>query len=443
MHSTMKFLFLLGLPVCLACSSAREEQASQVPALPKAWYTLPENGGVDAGEPNADVAESAQTAFRAHVRALDASESADTAAIHPTPWHLDGMIVDFSVSTGGVFGVLLGGGTATVKTTWNKIKPGSRLTPVLQTKSPVMKIAAATTTQDLEQQLEPVIRAAVSSGTVRDETTLRKNLRLQGDHFITLCHAMDTVKTKATWYVDSLQLQLTFNALGKVMPTIGVGGALTVYLDWQKPESAAQVSQTPTALSRNLNQFVQTIAEEIPLALGEGKDLAAKGWELSQFQVGMAVTGAGDIGIIAIGGSMNAKLIFAKDGTSTPASVAPAVASGPYVNLLSSAPKSDHLAYAAKVGVAFDRTTLADGSGDPSPEGIVYHIPRDKFKSGLQKAIQMGSYFAGLAKREDTANWKLAIFESEFDLSIGGGSALANVTVMGEIVLDFTPIQKG
>ncbi len=438
MKPTRSLFLASGIVAILAaCSPSQNgESASSITPLPKSWYTVPEKGAGENAKPAPEAAESVQSVFRVQQEALNQARSRSMSFQSTSPWHLDGLMADFSISQGGLFGILLGPGTPSVRSIWRINQP--QAVPSHQkklAKSRSVSVSAHSKPSDVVRQMEPMIRAAVATGAVQNETNLRRNLRLQAASFIRLCRAMDRVHVNGPWHVDAFQLFLTFDAYGQVTPTVGVGGTVNVSFDWQRAsDDSPDVAVTP--LAHNLDQFTQLIEEELQIVSQESHDLPGLGFELSEFEVGMGLTAGGDIGMIGISGGISARLIFLKDDPPAPDPSVPFYEIGVRsVNLIKTSSDKATFDYASRKGIAYKRAKLASAQ-----DAVVYEIPREQFREGLRQAIGMGSFFVNLAKRATMPNWSLGDIRTEFDLSIGGSFALATFDVSGQITMDFSPV---
>jgi hypothetical protein len=451
-----------------ALSNSCSARPSSLPvlesALPASWYVKPEDRGTLATqtdfEPSAKADRSVHAAFLASKGALDQLEEpmlSQTDALGLVPWHLDGMIADFAVSVNGVFGVLLGSGLASIKGTWQR--PGAARAPVgpAPVKGSALHVSSTMSEADLAQQLEPAIQSAIATHAVQNEGALRKNIETKAKSFLAVCRALEQIHALPGWHVDGFQLQLTFNGQGHITPILGVGGAFNLYLDWEKkepdsaasPSSAQSAGETPAPkadpiLTEQLTSFSEIVAEEIPQAAAETAELQKSGLVLDQFQMGIAITAVGHVGLSQVQGVSTGKLIFKQNVASgapqsahSPAAnpVAPGGKGAHFVNVIANEPTNAQLHFADQMGISFEKiaTTVATES---SLNDTVFRVERVKFHEGLKKAIRMATYFAAHALKVDSARWQITQLESEFDASIGGDVKLAVVSGTGQIVID-------
>lgn len=454
---------LINLPVILAVmvlvASCSPRGATQ-PVLPDSWYQLPEqNAGAPAttGQPAPDFDSRVIATFQAHTEALDRlAEPAPFAAgdggglKNWTPWHLDGMIANFTINIGGLFGVLMGDGTATVKGIWKQKRPEKPA--VLKLKKPAtVKFNGKMTEKDVPGMMEPLVRAAVATKSVADKDRLRRNLNRKGRQFLTLARALSRVKNRRAWKVEGFELQLSFDAYGQISPSVGVGGTFTVYLEWEREDGGEPGGLTEEGLTgvddspiyRNLNAFTDLMASLIPEFRAESAAVRRYGFEFSEFQVGVSVTAGGDIGIAALAGSVSGKLKFKKAGAGDRDFVEPQDAPEPpesvVLKIIGPAADAERMAFAAANNIRVSRAGRLWGTDE---EAMVYEVTRGRFREGMKNAMTMAGYFAGKARSADTARWAIDHLEAEFSASITGDLKVVTVSVQGQVTLGFDRLEN-
>jgi hypothetical protein len=386
----------IGLVMSLALATfSCSRQASTPGALPRSWYSNHAQGDEN---PTAETDEAIRNVFKANTSALQDV----TLPLPQTSWHLDGMLAEFGVSVNGIFGALLANGTTTVRGTWQLV--GS---PILQkqTPTPTARINANTSAQDLARELDPAISAAIASGAVRDEATLRSNVAKQSETFRLLCQAMDSIPIGPGWQVNGLQVQLTFDGSGNIVP-VGIGAALNIYLDWQESGTAAPSSTATSAIGNDLADLIHLVASALPRALADSTELKSSGFVFNQFQLGLALNAQGQIGIAQAQAAIAAKVLFTP--SSSPATSTTSVELPSFVHSI-------------------------------GPDGAVSSIETARFTSGMKRAIKMASYFAARAKEANTSLWKINQLETEFDATLGGDIQLTTIQGTGALLLDFGP----
>jgi hypothetical protein len=239
--------------------------------------------------------------------------------------------------------------------------------------------------------------------------------------------------------VSGFQFQLTFNAQGQVTPTVGVGGALNIYFDWQKSANGTPPTPSPATLSSplylSLANFVTSMSSLIPELQAEAPAAFNRtGLVFDQYQVGIAVIDGVTVGLAQGGSTIQGKLIFGPNTASASPSTSlisegTGLAAPSFINLINTAPRPEHLQMAAKLGVVAE---LSGVGGE-----VVYQVPRQKFKDGLKRALNIGAYFAKAAEDIGGADYQVQTIEPEFDASLTGQIGLVTVGSQGQLVLDF------
>jgi hypothetical protein len=350
-----------------------------------------------------------------------------------TPWHLDAVRTDFSISTSGIFGFLLLNGTTTVRGTWQKVKtPAASPVVAKAKKAKVGAVHFTTTTQssDINGMLDPVVSVAVATKSVSNPQALRSQLQAKAQQFYTLTQALASAQPANGWQVTGAELELTVDASGNVTPVVGVGGEIDIYFDWNL-SGAPTTPVVSSPLIDGLNQIVHVMSQGVTDAIDINKDLKASGFALSDYYVGVELTGSEDIGIVTAGEAATAKLYFTQ--VTPPVATASAVSDSISTGVDS---KMIKLIGPAKSSGLLARTLSSAGLISKSQ---VASVSQSTLRHGLKHALGMGAFFVRHAVAAHSSHWKLNILETEFDLSLGGSLTNASVTGTGIVVMDFTP----
>jgi len=215
-RKNLVLLLALCLSACAKKSSspgASGSAAANPQAMPAGWVA-PEKGTPAAAdpavltEPSSEASQSIRVALKANTDALTMIHAPAAAGLTSdaifekdlpkgrVPWHLDGMIADFAFTTDGLFGALLGEGEAALKVTWTNHKKDEDIAaskaPVKTSvkKATTVTVSSRTTPAELNRQLEPTVRAALASGTVKNESALRSNLAKQALTFLNISRVL-------------------------------------------------------------------------------------------------------------------------------------------------------------------------------------------------------------------------------------------------------------
>jgi hypothetical protein len=434
----MKYLLLTALSFALLAGCSRghgdgltTSPAAQAPALPASWVS----GAGESNElPSPEVARSVEAAFGAHTAALEAAITAPAPAAETAskttrppdwvPWHLDGMIGSFVVDVGGVFGALVGDGDTGVKVTWMKQAPNAERAVSL--KKSALRFQPSMTETDVATMLEPAVRAAAADGRVRDVPALRKNLRAEGNKFLSVVRLLSHVAPQPGWHIDGFQLSVAIGANGQVTPEISVGGNVNLIFDYQVPQAGPQLadlrrplSPQDSAAEKNLEAFLSSVSAVIPRA-GEGAaaaELRKAGFEFQVFQLGVGFNVAGQIGIASAQATAGGRIVFKRNEANA---------------LLASAPLP------GPIGIFASSMVPAGAITDDKPAAI----DTAKFRRGLNHALRMGAFFAKQAVKVDSPHWKTTEIELALDTNQGGQVGLATIQGSALIRMGFERVEK-
>lgn len=431
----MRKLILLTSVLLLAACAKKGPQdpdfLQSAPArgpVPESWYKLPEQGAATEAGSLDRLGHDVDNLFAAQARALPAPAAAtDTTppADHPAdwvPWHLAVMSTDFALTTQGVFGALLVGGAA----------------------------------GEEKKQLEPVVRAALATGSIKNESRFRANLQNAADSFrLTAAQLNQLGTTPGRFPLSAFRLEVAFEADGQVTPVIGVGGTLKLRFDWIVPDKKQAVATTEavqhTPLGDGLVQLVRGLGPDIDAAVASAAPVTQAGYKLAGVRVGVGLTASGTVGLVNGSASAMGSVIFGDNeeeggchdpdgdgdchnhhGTAEIAAI-PAVDDGG-IPLLKAAPATGDLQLAARNGVA---VVLKNPLAQNKPgDGVIFKIPHDRFRAGMRKAIGISSFFTKHAAAVK-GDWVIKELSTEFDVSLTGTTGLVTLQGTGELELEF------
>jgi hypothetical protein len=469
----MRKLILLTSVLLLAACAKKGPQdpdfLQSAPArgpVPESWYKLPEQGAATEAGSLDRLGHDVDNLFAAQARALPAPAAAtDTTppADHPAdwvPWHLAVMSTDFALTTQGVFGALLAGGSADVAARWARrdaIPQAVRYTtPAHDRRASDLVIRGTATADDVKKQLEPVVRAALATGSIKNESRFRANLQNAADSFrLTAAQLNQLGTTPGRFPLSAFRLEVAFEADGQVTPVIGVGGTLKLRFDWIVPDKKQAVATTEavqhTPLGDGLVQLVRGLGPDIDAAVASAAPVTQAGYKLAGVRVGVGLTASGTVGLVNGSASAMGSVIFGDNeeeggchdpdgdgdchnhhGTAEIAAI-PAVDDGG-IPLLKAAPATGDLQLAARNGVA---VVLKNPLAQNKPgDGVIFKIPHDRFRAGMRKAIGISSFFTKHAAAVK-GDWVIKELSTEFDVSLTGTTGLVTLQGTGELELEF------
>lgn len=450
--SQKQFAFSAILAISLAGCARHSSDSStgtaavSTAALPTTWVTLPENDKSSSAstdtktkplesEPSEEANQKIRATLRAHTDALgDISANpapARTDSKNRTPWHLDGVIADFALTADGIFGALLGEGQAAVKLTWQKQSTQTGKAA----RSTLVKVTSNTTPAELSRQIEPTVRAALASGSVKNEAALRSNLNRQALDFLTVSRMLSRVPSFGAWTLNGYRLILTFDASGQVTPLASLGGTGVIMLNWEKPDTAAEQSNAPSSeRERRILQGITEIAQVVEPALTLDTTGNQNGLVIDELHLGVGISAAGDIGIAHADTQVFGKLLFTRSVSAAMQDAQFEIPQDTSLNLISQGGSSSNLEYAVNEGIV--------STHQPDGRGVIYRISAGRFRKGLGHALRMASYFADRAREVNLSTWPLTEIEAGFTTSISGQLRLVTVGGSAQVEVDYHPWHK-
>jgi hypothetical protein len=476
----MKFTTVFIAAACLLSACSKSAPSNEMPShsgrgpVPESWYKLPEEGASLELGSLPELGQDVDHLFAAQAAALPHQDPmADTTPggdkpVDWVPWHLAILSSDFALAANGVFGALLYSGSADVQVNWvraNALLNASKLkTPIHSKLVSDLVIRGTATRKEVSRQLEPVIKAALAGGTIKNEANFRNSVLKAADDFrITAAQLNSVGKMDSQFPPSAFRLEMAFNAQGNLTPTTALGGTVNLRFDWIVPDSS--FANTPTGhtaehspLGDALLRFAKSMAPDIEAAAHSVQSLQTKNYGLSSIRIGLGLTAQGNIGIAQGQASALGSIIFGDNdeegGCFDPDGdgdchnhpdhlaanmVSLATPDDDGIALIRPSPKPFTLKFAADHNVAFERQAHrfpVAVNAVQGQENTVFKIPHDKFQAGLRKAIEISSFFTDHAATIN-GDWKIQEIETEFDLSITGTTGLVTLQGTGELELEF------
>jgi hypothetical protein len=431
-----KYLFSILSVLLLAnflsgCEGVHRNEDSP-PALPQSWVTpgiAKVTGDASQDQPSREVTAMVRSTLQAHTAALEvAGRKAQALAVKTStansekpsdlvPWHLDGIIASFAIDVGGLFGILAVDASPSIKMTWQTKKTASKpeTTPGGSSRNLAVHFNGAMSRERIAQILEPTVQSVAATQSVHNISAFRKHLNSEGEKFLSIARVLNTVHAMYGWHIDSYQLLLSFSAAGEVSTTIGAGGTVAIFFDWtvQRGADPGVLTASEIELRKNIEAFVGNISDAMPSSSQELSNIEKAGFELSVFQVGLGIVAGGTVGIASVQGAAVGRIIFKKDTNVIPSNRLTKNKPKP-IKILTSNPELD------------------------SPYRILLsEIDAGKFRAGIQRAIDMSSFFIVNAAAVDTKNWKCTEIEAGFDMTAIGDVVFMSVGGTALIRLGF------
>lgn len=440
------------LITCLIHSSAQAE----VPQLPEDWYVAPEDASTNATAPSffftlpwtkqgkmERLVKSILEVNRSSVELASGRRSyvAPVKNTMPnwTPWHLEAFTTELSVVGSGLIGILTGKGTATTLAYWRK-KPEPKVAtknqPLVDNEIDSLPTLNAENVYDdksLKNEIEPMVRAALSTGKIKDEASFRQNAEMAAGEFFNLVSGLQ-VDPGFKWWVSGVRIEFSVSASGKLTPAVPlatVGGDVRVRFDWKRlarknasgalklRNTSAGVfgitgSQSQSDLQRNLQSLVAILAQDLSATFDDGFD--SKGFRPYSFRVGLGFSASGNIGVAKSSATAIASVAFSRDVRDPAQPVARLVSDSDPLLLIEQNPSESHLLYATNNLIPF--------SLEGNRSRAVYSIDRGNFRKGLRKAVKMANFFVAAGSKVGSRKWNLYQIKTGFEFSITGDIGL-------------------
>ncbi len=425
-------IFLLGVSAC----QPAPHSAASAPPVPASWVIgseseaegatppvsapnlVTDNGEVsDPGDSDAETDAEAPT-LADTTKALFATQASSLETLPApakTPWKLAAVMTDLSISASGWLGFLVQKGTPSVTTVWRKQYPAKHAPDAVfsETESAAdLVVGPETTSVDIERDLEPSVRALVSTGGVRNETNLRRNLLSAAADFQNVTTLLSTVNPKGQWWVSRFRLDFAVDVSGNVTPAVTLGAEAKVRFEWhrlraKRPTPAAQALARNAfagrpGLAENLVAFADHLGNDLS-EIADGSSVKAKGFRAYGYRVGLGITAKGNVGVAKAVGTLTGHLYFARD-VSKPV-VHPKPTEGGEMLLVTN-------------------------------ENDFGKIDRRAFRKGLRKALRIGRFFARHADQA-RGKWKIHELRTGFDLSLGGKTGIVTVGGVASTEISF------
>lgn len=418
----LSFTFALGLSGCFG--------GGVESLVPEEWYVLPESGRTPAPTDPAKVARLGgivEQVFSSHREALESAIPAASEG-ESRPWKLEAYVTDLAITAEGTLGTLLMDGSAAVRAVWRRRGADGRehATERLGGKSPLV-IQGSPDPKRMARELETVIRAAVATGRIRDERFLRENVLAAGEDFRQLIGQVSKIRTGSTaWKLAGLRMAIGIEASGELTPEVTGGVELSFRMDWDYVPSREPIRPS-LVLPRNallaapgiqprMAELVRAIASDLGALTALERDenpVREAGFEAETVIVSFGVTVEGEVGVAETATSAMASLVFEKSEEEE------------------RAPASASLLAAGVRGLNVIRPAGTSGADE------AVRVDRERFRSGMRKALAIGGFFARHSRAGENEQWAVEGLITEFELSVTGEVGLTTVSGSAAVEIEF------
>ena len=427
LNSMVYALLLLATQYALA--------ATPNPAqLPSSWYQPDSSSKSEAAQDLTSLSNTVDRIYGAHATALsgiEAPASSQNLAKHLAadasgkprdwaPWHLEFITSELALTAQGLIGALTVKGTPGIQLYWRRQGTPPASPQTFDASDASVTLSEKTTVQDIQNQLEPVVKTAEASGQVKDTSNLRENISRAATQLHRLAQALESTDGQGTsFWVSGFRFDFTLDEGGNVFPIGTKGGDIRFRFEWKRlkrktappPQALPAMAEGKTGFEDSLIQLARTLQLQLDAAVGES-DLgnADSEFKIASYRVGIGLTKKGKIGIAQGSATLTGHLNFSSD-TKKPIVY-------PRKDADSSAP------------------VLLLGNGNGSDSEPVYSVNAGQVRKGLVKAMNIGKFFARTGPKRD-AGWKIYLMKAGFDMSLSGDSFLSGLTATGTSELTF------
>lgn len=442
-----KIILLLLLVYALAANASPEVPTTGGIALPESWYLLPENASAEKKmshfsllEPvPQETTQSLDLMLQTHTRAWDQLANHNRLSLlsragdDAMPWHLEFLALDLGVTVQGALGVMFLKGSAMMSLYWRRhAEPTPHRNVELEETSADLVLENGIDPKELQKRIEPIVKSVLATGRVHNEENFRKNLWDTAYRFNVLSQVLAENSGKE-WVPARLRLDLQVEASGMVAPALSVGGGVKIRFDWfptHRMTTQTKWVQEKRArdIAKNFEEFLKSLLKEVDGAKFN-PNAAPAGMPLTTLMISLGISVSGKFGVASAGATLTGNLYLRPRKSSDPAFVLNKNIRPLQVIGGEATPEINR--YVEKQGIRMTREK--DGSS-------VYFLPDGAFQKGLDRAYEMGTYFAEHAKASEGKKFDLDSLRVQFALSVGGTAGVVTISGTGALQLVFSRI---
>ncbi|NRA46779.1 MAG: hypothetical protein HRU09_17670 [Oligoflexales bacterium] len=417
--------------------------------MPKSWYDLEESpkqlGSVRWEKPSKDFDKEVDDIFEAQGDSYDAllQESNYGNLKSLNGWELSVIRSQLALTADGVLGVLALKGTVAAELRWFKksyIKEMEANYDLLSTDAAHATLSMDMSDTEINNILAKIADKAAGTGRIRDRGLMLEGLQDRVNKTKQMLFSVpDTSVFPFSLY--RLRLEIIFGASGRALPFMTAGGDVRIRLDWDLVPSRNNIiaskpdSDLLAATNDSFDGLVTAFSQDMGVLVKRepfGSKFRVKG-----FQIRIAQTAGGRVGVANASGSLGCMLFFKKNRISRAKSMHyfDETEGKAHFNLI----RFENQQSAEKEQ---DSYILSDDYMTKSYQSSssVTSIDRSKFRKGLEKAENIARYFIGRAKRVKNRNWELREIRTDYQLSLAGSVGMATIGGFGELRIEYAKI---
>lgn len=411
--------------------------------MPDTWYKAPQNlpksfaSHFDWEEPSKQFDKEVSDLFEAQGDSYDnlLKQSINTDSKSFNAWELSVIRCQLALTSDGVLGVLALQGTVAAELRWFRksyIREKEANFSSVNDEAPHATFNPTMSEEEIDQILSSVADKAVIAGHISN-----RNLMLEGlKESVSKTNSMFGDLPDTSWFPYKLfryRIEIIFGSSGRVLPFMKAGGDVRIRLDWDlfPANTFRQASnQTNVATSSSFNDLVRSLSEDMDL-LEKHKPLGKK-FRVKGFQIRIAQTAGGQVGVANAAGSLGGMLFFRKNPQAS-------------FNKMSQVPEPDENETFNLIRIETSPNDVDQTFAGPAkafksskkPDAKLFSVNRRKFRRGLYKAAKIGSYFMKQADRVKSKNWELKEIRTDYQLSVAGSIGLATIGGFGELRVEY------
>lgn len=418
---------------------------AEVPQLPEDWYVNPEDAETWAAPgffptlpwtKKAKIEKMVKSIYEVNRRAVENASDKQSFAtpLNPIPnwipWHLEAFTTELSVMSSGLIGVLTGKGTATAQAYWRKHGGISGTKPLIEEEFnsvPTLSVDNVDDPKMLQTEIEPMIKSALATGKIKDETVFRRNIGLAATEFFNMVNGIQD-SPGSRWWVSGMRIEFSVSASGKLtpaVPVVSVGGDVRVRFDWRRLarkniNRLLKTSNSSFAFlgfpgSRNklqgkLQDLVNSLSEDLSMTFDE--KFKTKGFKPYGFRLAIGFSSSGNVGIAKSSAAAVASIAFSTDTSDPAKSIVKLASETNPVLLIEKNPSERHLQFA--------KNNLIPYTLEANKTRAVYSLDRNNFRKGLRKAVKMSNFFVSAGNKAGSNKWRLHQMKTAFEFSLTG-----------------------
>jgi hypothetical protein len=313
-------------------------------------------------------------------------------------WSLQSIKTELALSAEGTIGVMGAGGEAALELVWIRKGTSNGSSSFVENSAPEaeeIQMNGEMNEAAILKEITPIVDMALSSQRGPKRQKVLQRLYSEAIKFQKTIRELESTPVMGPWYAYKYQLELYVSAEGDVL-FFEVGNAIRLRLEWWrlKKDQAPLIQSpfAPTELSENA-KFIAGIASDLE-AMGNLN--FENGFKLNCLKVGVGTTVKGNLLIVKSKASATGSIFFKRDDISQESFALP--------NLMEEV-----------------------SSYGMIENNVIKQIPRMSFRSGIEKAAKIATFFAKHAKTSEESKFELRVIETELELFTNGGIGIVNV----------------